>query len=281
MACSDELRKKRSDAAKKRWSDPDFKKRVSDAMKGKKCLSDGQRKNISDAAKQRNKDPDYLKRMGDGIKRKWQDPEYRDHQSKVHKGKMAGENHPMFGKKHTEEAIEKMLKTRGEFPSGKSHPMFGKKHTVETRSKLKESHLGVPLSSSHKKNIGIASKKVWANVSKEKKAEWIKKITASLNISPNKPEKRLINILDELYPNEWKFTGDFSFIIDGKSPDFVNCNGQKKIIELYGDYWHRGQDPQDRINAFKPFGFDTLVIWEHEMKNIESVIDRINAFVEG
>jgi len=47
----------------------------------------------------------------------------------------------------------------------------------------------------------------------------------------------------------------------------MNINGQKKLIELYGDYWHKGQNPQKRINYFKKYGFKTLIIWEKEYKN--------------
>jgi len=65
-------------------------------------------------------------------------------------------------------------------------------------------------------------------------------------IKPNKVESFLGAVLDEMYPGEWKYTGDFSFMINGKSPDFVNCNGQKKIIELFGDYWHKGDNADDR-----------------------------------
>lgn len=97
-------------------------------------------------------------------------------------------------------------------------------------------------------------------------------------IKPNKPEKFLLRLLNDLHPGEWKYTGDFSMTINGKCPDFVNCNGQKKIIELFGHYWHRGQNPQERIDVFKPFGYETLVIWEHELKNIENLIEKINAF---
>ncbi|MDD5169791.1 MAG: hypothetical protein PHN75_13295 [Syntrophales bacterium] len=108
--------------------------------------------------------------------------------------------------------------------------------------------------------------------------EYLKRFYKSMNISPNKPEKKILSLLENLYPGEWKYTGDFSFAINGKCPDFTNCNGQKKVIELYGDYWHRGQNPQDRIDAFKPFGFDTLVIWERELKNMESVKNKIQEF---
>jgi len=115
---------------------------------------------------------------------------------------------------------------------------------------------------------------------KFKDPEFLNKYYKGMNTTPNKPEKKLFSLLENLYPGQWRYTGDFSFTINGKCPDFVNCNGQKKIIELFGDYWHRGENPQDRINEFKPFGFETLVIWESEMKNIENVKNRIREFHE-
>ena len=82
-----------------------------------------------------------------------------------------------------------------------------------------------------------------------------------------------------MYPNEWKYTGDFSFWINGKNPDFVNCNGQKKCIEVFGDYWHRNDNPQDRKDIFKEFGYDTLVIWERELKNYSELKFKIHRFM--
>lgn len=77
-----------------------------------------------------------------------------------------------------------------------------------------------------------------------------------------------MRLLDSMYPGEWKFVGNGQLIIDGKCPDFVNVNGQKKIIELYGERWHREDDPQDRIKAFQPFGYETLVIWVRELQHL-------------
>lgn len=110
---------------------------------------------------------------------------------------------------------------------------------------------------------------------------YVKKMAAAWNIKPNKPETLMLQLLNDLYPDQWKYTGDFSFTINGKSPDFTNCNGQKKIIEVFGDYWHRGQNPQDRIDTFTPFGYKTLVIWEHELKEINSVVNKIHTFMEA
>jgi len=97
---------------------------------------------------------------------------------------------------------------------------------------------------------------------------------------PNKSEIFLSKVLDGLYPDEWRYVGDGQLFIDGKCPDFVNVNGQKKIIELFGDHWHKGENPQDRIDIFKPFGYDTLVIWEHELKNFKKLRRKIFDFAE-
>ena len=61
---------------------------------------------------------------------------------------------------------------------------------------------------------------------------------------------------------------------------------RKKLIELFGDYWHSkertGIEPKEherkRIEHFKQFGFDTLIIWEHELKDLNKVKNRIIQF---
>ncbi len=283
VECSAGLRKKRSEAAKRRWSDPAFKMRVSARIKEAKLqngCSDETREKLSRAVKTRFDNPEYKKRISESVKKKWQDPEYRSHQSVVHKCNMAGEKHPMFGRKHSEETRKKMRENHSPYQTGAGHPMYGKTHTVEVRNRLRVSHKGVPLSEKHRASIGRASKRVWATVSEEKKNEWIANIRKGLQCFPNKPESAILSILDSLYPGDWKFVGDGQVIIAGKCPDFVNVNGQKKIIELFGDYWHRGENPDDRATIFAPFGYKTLVIWERELRDIYSVMKKIKQFHE-
>lgn len=45
------------------------------------------------------------------------------------------ENHPMYGKKHTEESRLKMKESREGMYVGEKNPMYGKSHTEETRQK--------------------------------------------------------------------------------------------------------------------------------------------------
>lgn len=114
--------------------------------------------------------------------------------------------------------------------------------------------------------------------------DYIKKLQKGLKKHPNNKEQILNRILKELFPNEYRFVGDFSFVLGGRSPDFMNINGQKKLIELYGDYWHNPnyfpniQTSQQRIDFFRKYGFETLIIWESEFKNIQKLEKKIKEF---
>jgi len=86
---------------------------------------------------------------------------------------------------------------------------------------------------------------------------------------PNKLEQRFDNFLQKHFPGEYKYTGDGSFILAGKCPDFTNINSKKKIIEIFGDYWHQADDPEERKEIFGEYGFDTLILWERCINNIQ------------
>lgn len=137
-------------------------------------------------------------------------------------------------------ATERGQKWLNEHNRGENHPMYGKHHTEEELRKMLKAVCAVP----------------------------------------NKPEQYLYWILQVIFPDEYKFVGDGSVIIGGHSPDFININGQKKLIEHFGDYWHRGDDEGNRIFQFRLFGFDTLIIWEHELNDneIEMTIAKIIEF---
>ena len=78
--------------------------------------------------------------------------------------------------------------------------------------------------------ISIVAAKSW------KDPEIIAKHIKARHTFPNKPEKFLIELLEELFPKEWKYVGSGDLIIGRKNPDFVN-EKQKKIIEFFGNFW--------------------------------------------
>jgi hypothetical protein len=154
-----------------------------------------------------------------------------------------------------------------------SKSLKGKLFTEEHIKNLKGRKCGAP-SVETKKKLSDAGEKNWQD------PEYAAMMCKAQGRLPNKAELKLNGILSNLYPGEWKYVGDGQFFISGKCPDFVNVNGQKKIIELFGDYWHKGQNPQDRIDTFKPFGYDTLIVWENELKNFKSLRRKIFDFAE-
>jgi G:T-mismatch repair DNA endonuclease (very short patch repair protein) len=126
----------------------------------------------------------------------------------------------------------------------------------------------------------------------QKREEYLHRILdhCHYNIRPNKPEQVLDDMLQKEYPNKWRYTGDFSVVIGNKSPDWTNCNGKKAVILLHGDYWHlwkaqknnpnltREQVEAKDIEHYKKFGFECLIIWEHELKYKNVVKQRIKEF---
>lgn len=111
---------------------------------------------------------------------------------------------------------------------------------------------------------------------KEKGREIINKIainwSKSVQMKPNKLEMKFTKFLEENFPGEWKYSGDGYTWIDGKCPDFLNINGKRLLIELFGDYWHKDDDSKERIEHFKKYNFDTIIIWESEFNNSEELV---------
>lgn len=168
--------------------------------------------------------------------------------------------------KFTDKRVAEYGKNSGESRKGTHQP----KAIIE---KIKKAITGKKRSPESIERYKLAAQKRC----KEDMMYW-KNLQKSLNIKPNKPETKLGEILKEIFPNEYKYVGDFSFILGGKNPDFMNVNGRKKLVELYGTYWHRDDDPQERIDFFKQFGFDTLVVWENELKDTGKLKTKLKEF---
>jgi len=169
-----------------------------------------------------------------------------------------------IGQKHTEESKEKRSKAmRGrtcspEHNRNVSKSKMGHVVSAEQREKERISHLGKTHSEETKRKKSLL------------RIKYMKEHHIPVS---NGKEKELALFLT---PYSYKFVGDGQLWIGGKCPDF--WNGDHKLIELYGDYWHRDNDPNERISHFEQFGFDCLVIWEHELDNREDLRSKIGDF---
>jgi len=107
---------------------------------------------------------------------------------------------------------------------------------------------------------------------------YVKKQMIARNVCPNKTENFLSGFFQDILLNEYKFVGDGQFILAGKCPDFVNVNGQKKIIELFGEHVHKPEEEQQRIDLFAQYGYQTLIIWYKELQNLDLVKQKVLEF---
>ena len=140
---------------------------------------------------------------------------------------------------------------------GKNHPMYGKKQTK--KSNMKRS---------------LKSKMNW------KDKNYVKRVIKTRSLKPNKAEQILYDILQKNFPNQWKYVGDFSFQVDGRYPDFIHNNGRKMIIELFGNYFHKGEDGSERVQHYANHGYKTLIIWASELRKSIKVVKKVRTFMK-
>ena len=93
--------------------------------------------------------------------------------------------------------------------------------------------------------------------------------------------RRFVSYSNKIFPNQFKYVGDGKLILNGLNPDFVDTKN-KIIIEHYGTYWHKRPEivkrDKKRIKTYTSYGYKTLVIWEHELKNLMEVAKKLIIF---
>jgi len=195
------------------------------------------------------------------------------------------------GRKFSVKHCKNISKSKKGVPVSREHKdkisriLTGRHKSEETKEKLSKSCKGKYVSERTKRQIRRTLKRLWNNPEFREKA--IKAMCNGIaKAKPTKPERRLRNHLNYLFPREYKFVGDGSIIIGGRKPDFINVNGQKKIVEMFGDYWHskeltgrtKGQEENQRINHFVKYGFKTLIVWQYELRNIKRLRRKLMKF---
>jgi len=182
----------------------------------------------------------------------------------------------------TPEFREKMLgivqsdtyrKRQSESGTGRKNP-----HSTSTRANMKISQtIRYERQDERDKNRDI-SKKLW------KTPTYIQHQMKSRGIKPNKLEIRFLKMLEGWFPGIWRFVGDSrdtDFIIDGKIPDYGTIIlDNMYVIELFGSYWHQGENPDDRIKIFTDNDVKCIVIWDFELQSPEKVYDRVVEFMK-
>jgi G:T-mismatch repair DNA endonuclease (very short patch repair protein) len=103
---------------------------------------------------------------------------------------------------------------------------------------------------------------------------------------PTAPELKLAALMEK-HKLPYRYVGNGAVWFEGYNPDFINVNGAKGIIELFGDYWHTSkvkawrETESGKQYHFAKFGFKTLILWESELRNERAVVNKIKTFTKG
>lgn len=170
------------------------------------------------------------------------------------KGRKGRESSPEFKEKVRLGVLQAYREGRLTPMQGELNPQYGKPTTEKQKNSARE---------------------LFKRLNKD--PEFIKRRLKALCRKPTYPEQQLINWIAQ-YKLPYRYVGDGSFLIGNLNPDFVNVNGAKKVIEMFGTYWHDIFDIAKRTQHFRQYGFDTLIIWEDELTNEEAIISKIKNF---
>lgn len=280
-----ERRAKIAEASRQRWQDSEYKARVSAKLRAPRPKQQGRpswnkevswspetKLKMSESAKRRGKIPEAYTpeviakrtktiRERGSLKKKWQEPGFRDkllhhlqelNQSPEHRLTCI-KGGRTCQQKHPE-VILKLVAAAAEYvhsPEGRA--------VLSKRTKQQWSRMGSDLIKAQRRGMK----------------------------QPNKKEIQLQIILDTHFPDQWEYVGNGQVVLANLVPDFINKNGKKAVIELFGDYWHGEQrllrwysTELGRIMGYNSLGFKCLIIWEKELKNEHTIISKIKHFTK-
>ncbi|HLD90178.1 MAG TPA: NUMOD3 domain-containing DNA-binding protein [Patescibacteria group bacterium] len=158
-------------------------------------------------------------------------------------------------------------------------------HKKISNEKNRQSHLGKKLTYETRKKLSNRCLKRLLN--RKYKINWIQKMSDGRKIKPNKPEIILKNLIEQNNLS-FNYVGDGHIWFRGENhsfnPDFLSKN-PKHIIEVFGDYWHNREDAKirdiERLKTYSKYGYKTLIIWEHELKELSEldIVNKIGGFI--
>jgi len=199
--------------------------------------------------------PERMEKHLDKMKREWSDPEYREKQSISRSLAWTPERRKIHSETMKEVWSDCAYKER-------------------LTNSFKEAWATVVDRDKHRESM----KASWLDP--EKKEARLKKYFENWDKRPNKLEQVVIDICKE-YELPFEYVGDGAAWFGGCNPDFIRNDSTKQIIEVFGDYWHKDDEPE-RMATFERFGYDTLIIWEHELLDeLQETIKKIVDFSNG
>jgi len=159
------------------------------------------------------------------------------------------------------------------------HPVYEetrRKISATVSTTLMGHHIPKDVRQKISKSVSKAIKLLWQDT------EYIRKTLKGWRRRPTKPEYFITGILIQYFPDDkWLYTGDGQFINQNQLPDFGGkipdwySSVRGCILEFFGEFYHKPEDAKNRINHFKKFGYNCIVIWEEELEDKVALIRHI------
>lgn len=171
------------------------------------------------------------------------------------------------GSYHTEETKQKQREAH----KGENNPFFDKCHSEESKQKMREAKKGEKNFFYGKHFIPWIKGKHHSEETKRKMREARKH-----RVFPNQHTKPEL-IFEEICKKHnlpFKYVGDGQFWIERINPDFVECNGKKIAVEVFGDYWHspllNSRLKENRTLSYRKklltkYGWMLVVFWDRDL----------------
>lgn len=134
---------------------------------------------------------------------------------------------------------------------------------------------GRKLTDIHKNKIREASIRLFKN--KEYREKRLSEMLNSLIKRPTSYEKKIISVIKK-YNLPYKYVGNGEFWIGSPSqnPDFVNINGEKKLIEVGNVYHHQGDYVEKRKKNYLKYGWKSFFLIQDRIDRMKD--DQIVSF---
>ncbi len=117
-----------------------------------------------------------------------------------------------------------------------------------------------------KEKAKIANIELWKN--KERREKQLEIMLRGLIKRPTSLEEDMIKLIKK-YNLPYKYTGNGDVWIGGKNPDFININGEKKLIEVGNIYHHQGNYIQERRKHFAKYGWKSYIFISDRLNETE------------
>jgi len=151
----------------------------------------------------------------------------------------------------------------------------GKKRSPEQRERISRGVSKAMNDPVVREKCRQAALRSWANP--EVAAKQVAAILAATSVHPNGLERRVMELLERYWPDEWQFVGDGSLILGKMCPDFVHKTNNL-LIEAFGRYWHEEEDDAIRSAYLADRGYKTLVVWGDDMDEV--MLGKIRRFIK-